>query len=194
MAITYPISTPSISRFASVVISANDAVGEDGSPFTFEKSFQDWGGQMWMAEVQLPTMNVACSSDWEAFLTKLRGKYGTFLLGDPARTEPRGTASSATITGAVGAASVSVTMTGTLLAGDMFQVGTGADSRLYKVLEDQTGTGTLEIWPALRSAASAAAITLTNPKGVFRLSDNQRGWSISNFRWRRIAFTAEEAI
>lgn len=194
MAITFPISTPSISRFASVVIRPTDAIAEDGSPFTFEKSFQDWGGQMWMAEVQLPTMNVQCASDWEAFLTKLRGKYGTFLLGDPSRTAPRGTASSATITGAVGAASVSVVMTGSLLAGDMFQVGTGADSRLYKVLQDQTGSGTLEIWPSLRATATNASINLTSPKGVFRLADNSRGWSVSNFRWRRIAFTAEEAI
>jgi hypothetical protein len=194
MAISYPITTPAISRFASVVFTPNDAIAEDGSPFTFEKSFQDWGGQKWLAEVQLPTMNAACSSDWEAFLTACRGKFGTFLLGDPARSEPRGTATAASITGAVGSATVSVTMTGTLLAGDMLQIGSGLDARLYKVLVDQSGNGSLEIWPSLRVAATSATAVLSNPKGVFRLVDNSRGWAISNFRWRRIAFMAEEAI
>lgn len=191
MAISYPLTTPTISRFASVVITPNDAVAQDGSPFTFEKSFQDWGGQQWLAEIQLPTMNVECSSDWEAFLTALRGTYGTFLLGDPARTSPRGTASSASITGAAGSSSPSITMTGTLLAGDMFQIGTGLNSRLYKVLQDQTGDGTLEIWPALSSAASSASLDLNNPLGLFRLTENMRSWSISNSRWRKVAFSAE---
>lgn len=194
MAISYPLTPPAISRFASVVISADDAIAADRSPFTFGESLHDWGGQKWMAEVQLPTMNVKCSSDWEAFLASLRGRYGTFLLGDPARIEPRGTASSATITGTQGASSVSVTMSGSLLAGDMFQLGGGINANLYKVLQDQTGSGTLEIWPGLRNGAADAPVYLDNPKGVFRLTENQRSWSISNFRWRRIAFTAEEAI
>lgn len=194
MAITYPITPPSISRYASIVITPNSAVAGDGSPFTFEQSFQDWGGQQWLAEVQLPTMNAACSSDWEAFITSLRGRFGTFLLGDPSRSAPRGTATSAAITGAEGADTVSVSMTGTLLAGDMFQIGTGASARLYKVLVNQSGNGNLEIWPRLRAAASSASATLTSPKGVFRLTDNATGWAISNGRWRRIAFTAEEAL
>lgn len=194
MAITYPLTTPSISRYASVIIRPNSAIASDGSPFTFDESFQDWGGQQWLAEVQLPTMNADCSSDWEAFLTAARGRFGTFLLGDPARTAPRGTATSASISGAEGAATVSVSMSGTLLAGDMFQIGSGATARLYKVLVDQSGNGSLEIWPGLRSAASNAAAVLSNPKGVFRLSENAPAWSVSNGRWRRIAFTAQEAI
>ena len=194
MAITYPLSTPSISRFASVLISADDAIARDQSPFDYSESVQDWGGQKWRAEVQLPTMSIACASEWEAFLTALRGRYGTFLLGDPSRSSPRGTATSATITGALGASTVTVSMTGSLLAADMLQIGSGASARLYKVLADRTGNGNLEIWPRLRSAASTSAVVLTSPKGVFRLADNTRGWAVTNARWRRIAFAAEEAI
>jgi hypothetical protein len=194
MAISYPLATPVITRHASVIFAADDAVAKDQSPFDYSESVQDWGGKKWRAEVQLPTMNAACSSEWEAFLTALRGRYGTFLLGDPSRSAPRGTATSATISGAAGAATVSVGMTGTLLASDMLQIGSGASARLYKVLVDQSGNGSLEIWPNLRVAASSASAVLVNPKGVFRLSENSRGWSVSNFRWRRIAFSAEEVV
>lgn len=194
MAITYPLNPPSISRYASIVISADDAVAGDGSPFTFEQSFQDWGGQRWLAEVQLPTMNEDCSSRWEAFLTSLRGRFGTFLLGDPARIAPRGDAIFLAISGTEGASSVTASLRGTMKAGDMFQIGGGSSSRLYKVLQDRTGDGTLEIWPSLRADASGVTATLSNPRGLFRLTDNQRAWAISNGRWRRIAFTAEEAL
>jgi len=166
MALSYPLTTPSISRYASVVMTASDAIASDGSPFTFEESHQDWGGQKWLAEVQLPTMNAACSSDWEAFLTALRGRFGTFLLGDPSRSSPRGTASSATITGSAGNATVTVAMTGTLLAGDMFQIGSGSSARLYKVLQDQSGGGSLEIWPSLRADASKRAFDRLNSAGM----------------------------
>lgn len=194
MAITYPLNPPTISRYASVVISPVDAIAADVSPFSFEQSLQDWGGEKWQAEIQLPTMNEECSSRWEAFLTALKGRYGTFLLGDPSRTLPRGDAIFMTVSGTAGASSVTVSLRGSMLAGDMFQLGSGSTSRMYKVLQNRTGDGTLEIWPSLRADASGATAILSNPRGVFRLAENTRTWAISNNRWRRIAFTAEEAI
>lgn len=194
MALTYPLSPPPISRFADVQIMATDAIAGDRSPFSFEESFQDWGGQMWTADVRLPTLNSKCAAPWEAFLTGLRGRFGTFLLGDPARSAPRGTATAVTVTGTLGSATVTVAMSGTLLAGDMFQLGSGATARLYKVLEDQSGNGSLEIWPRLRIAVTSQLMVLNNPVGVFRLASNDRGWATSNGRWRSISFSAQEAI
>ena len=41
-------------------------------------------------------------------------------------------------------------MTGTLKAGDYIQIGAASDATLHKVLVDQDGDGTLEVWPKLR--------------------------------------------
>jgi hypothetical protein len=85
-------------------------------------------------------------------------------------------------------------MTGTLLAGDYIQLGAGSSAKLHKVLVDQSGSGSLEIWPALRANYTASAATLTNPKGVFRLANNQTNWSIGANSAYAIQFEAMENI
>lgn len=134
------------------------------------------------------------AEQWIAFLISLRGQFGTFLLNDPLGCSARGTATSATITGSAGDRSVTVAMTGTLKAGDYFSLGTGTSTRLYKVLEDQSGSGTLEIWPALRDAASSATADLTSASGTFRLASNQQSWSINEASIYGLTFGAFEAI
>jgi hypothetical protein len=149
---------------------------------------------MWQADIALPAMDYINAAKWFAWLGSLNGQYGTFLLGDPRRCTARGTAATATITGSAGSSSVTVTMTGTLLAGDYFQLGSGSTARLYMVLQDQNGSGTLEIWPALRSAASAATATLSTPRGLFRLSSNEVARTADEIGRYGITFGAMEAI
>ena len=85
-------------------------------------------------------------------------------------------------------------MTGTLLAGDYIQLGTGANARLHKVLQDQDGNGTLEIWPALRADQSAVSADLTSAAGLFRLSSNEQSWSVNEASIYGITFGAMEAL
>ena len=127
-------------------------------------------------------------------LVGLKGQTGTFLLGDPDYATPQGTVSSCTLTGSAGDETVTVVMTGTLKAGDYIQLGAGSSARLHQVLLDQSGDGTLEIWPALRSSYSGATVTFNNPKGVFRLSNNVTSWSINNASAYGISFEAVEAL
>lgn len=194
MAITYPISMPTNIGFAQISLRAVNAVAISQSPFTFATQVHAYSGEKWGADITIPPINRENAEEWVAFLTKLRGSYGTFLLGDPAGASPRGTATSATITGTSGSRSVTVAMVGTLLAGDYIQLGTGSDSTLHKVLEDQSGNGTLEIWPALRKNRTSVSATLTNPKGVFRLTSNMQNWTITPPAFYQIAFSAEEVI
>ena len=84
-------------------------------------------------------------------------------------------------------------MTGTLLAGDYIQLGTGSDATLHKVLEDQSNGGTLEIWPALRKDRTGVAATLTNARGLFRLT-SLPSWSIDGQGIYSMSFSAQEAI
>jgi hypothetical protein len=85
-------------------------------------------------------------------------------------------------------------MTGTLLAGDYISLGSGATSRLHKVVQDRSGTGTIEIWPALRESVTDAAVDLTEAKGRFRLKDNITQWSINEISSYGITFDCVEAL
>jgi len=127
-------------------------------------------------------------------LVGLKGPTGTFLLGDPDYDTPQGTVSSCVVSGTAGEELVSVVMTGSLLAGDYIQLGDGASAKLHQVLADQTGDGTLDIWPALRSTYSSKSATFNAAKGVFRLSNNVTTWSINNTSAYGISFEAVEAV
>ena len=194
MSISYPLAFPTHTGATGFDLRAVNAVVSSRSPFTFASQVFAYPGQMWQADVSLPPMRRAAAEQWVAWLVSLRGGYGTFLLGNPMCDTIRGTATSATITGAAQSNSVTVTMTGTLLAGDMIQIGTGSDATLHKVLIDRSGSGTLEIWPALRKARTAVALTLTAPRGVFRLASNETAWSVNEASIYGISFSAMEAV
>ncbi len=199
MAISFPLSLPTVARVRSVELRAINAVAYSQSPFTFAGQAHAYQGQMWQADISLPPMRRTAAEQWLAFLLSLRGQYGTFLLGDPTCSSIRGTATSCSITGSSGDNTVSATVPSgeTLLAGDYIQLGSASTATLHKVLVDYTGTGAaadLEIWPAIRTTHSASSATLSNAKGNFRLSTNEQAWSINEASIYGITFGAMEAI
>lgn len=194
MAISYPLSTPTTIGIESIELRAVNAVAVSQSPFTYKQQVVSQGGQKWEASVNIPSVRRDLAADWKALLVALKGQTGTFLLGDPDYATPRGDVSSCTLTGTAGDSSVSVTMTGTLKAGDYIQLGSGSSARLHQVLIDQTGDGSLEIWPDLRSTYTDEVVTFNDAKGVFRLSTNITSWSINNASSYGISFEAVEAI
>jgi hypothetical protein len=101
-----------------------------------------------------------------------------------------------TLTGDAGKDTVQITLTGTLLAGDYIQLGTGSAARLHQVLVDRAaGTDVdLEIWPKLRSTYSGETVIYNNPKGVFRLGQSTTSWTIDNASFYGISFDAIEAL
>ena len=195
MAISYPLDTPTTVGFESIQLRAFNAVATSQSPFTYKQQVISHTGQKWEASVSIPSVLRDLAEPWAAFLTALKGQRGTFLLGDPLGATPRGTVSgTVTLTGDAGDETVDVVMTGSLLAGDYIQLGGDSSAKLHKVLVDQTGSGTLEIWPALRTNYTSANVTYTNAKGVFRLNQNVSSWQITNANSYGISFEAVEAI
>lgn len=194
MAISYPISTPSTIGIESITLRAVNAVATSQSPFTYKQQIVSHGGQRWEASITIPAVRRDTAADWKAFLVTLKGQQGTFLLSDPDYATPRGDVSACTLSGSTGDESVTVVMTGTLKAGDYIQLGSGSGAKLHQVLVDQTGNGTLEIWPALRDDYTSASVTFNNAKGVFRLATNVSEWSINNSSAYGITFEAVEAI
>jgi hypothetical protein len=195
MAISYPLNTPTTIGIESIELRAMNAVAISQSPFTYKQQVVAHQGQIWSASVSIPSVRRDLAADWKAMLVALKGSVGTFLLGDPDYATPRGTVSGTpTLSGTAGDSTVSVTMTGTLLAGDYIQLGTGSAARLHQVLVDQSGSGNLEIWPDLRSTYSGETVIYSSPKGVFRLGNSTTSWSIDNASFYGISFEAIEAL
>ena len=206
MAITYPLSLPTVTGIARIELRAINAVSYSVSPFTFAGQVHAYSGQMWQADITLPPMKRESAEEWLAFLVSLRGQYGTFLLNDPAATTPRGTVggtplvSGASQTGSsIDIDGCSTSVTGWLKAGDYVQFGSGSSTTLHKVLQDVdtngSGEATLEIWPGVRnSLVDNSAVVTSSAKGLFRLSSNTQAWSVDEASTFGITFGAVEAI
>ena len=194
MALTYPLALPTSIGIAQIELRAAQTVAVSSSVFTYKQQVIAYGGQQWSASVSIPAVRRDLAAPWKAMLIGLKGQVGTFLLGDPDYSTNQGTATTGTLTGAVATDTVTVTLDGTLVAGDYFQLGTGINSKLHTVLQDQSGNGSLEIWPPLRKAYTSETMILSSPKGVFRLSENVTSWSISNVSAYGISFEAVEVI
>lgn len=209
MAISYPLSLPTVSGIARVNLRAVNAVSISESPFTFKQQVIAHSGQRWEAEISMPAMQRADAEAWISFLMSLNGLKGTFLLGDPNASTPRGSASTAAGTPVVNGADQTgdsltidgcpTSATGYLKAGDYIQIGGGSAATLHKVLTDTdtnaSGQATLDIWPYIRTApADDATVIVSNAKGLFRLGSNQTEWSINEAAIYGITFPAIEAI
>ena len=194
MALSYPLTTPTTIGIESIELRAVNAVAISQSPFTYKQQVVSHGGQKWEASISIPSVHRDKAAQWKAMLVGLKGQTGTFLLGDPDYATPQGTVSSCVLSGAAGSDSAVVVMTGTLKAGDYIQLGTGSSSKLHQVLLDQSGNGTIQIWPSLRSTYSNATVVFNSPKGVFRLATNMTSWTINNASTYGISFEAVEAV
>lgn len=203
MSISYPLSLPSVSGIADIVLSAQCTTGICVSPYTSQAYVQQFDGQYWLADVSLPFMERADADQWKAFLLKLKGRYGTFLLGDPSATSPRGTATgSPQVKGASQTGTALITdgwtadVTNILCAGDYIQLGNRLYCSLDDVNSDGSGDATLELFPPLREPpGDNDSLTLTNCKGLFRLaSDAQAVVQTNGNGLYSLAFSAIEAI
>ena len=146
--------------------------------------------------MRIPTVRRDLAADWKAFLTALRGQTGTFLLGDPDYATPRGTVTAVDMTGSKGEDVITIdSMTGNFEAGDYFQMLNGSAARLYMILEQTSGTGDYSVWPRLREDYTISdTVILTNPKGVFKLTEASSRWTINNNSQYAISFQAEEKL
>jgi len=194
LAVIYPLNTPTSIGIESIELRTVNAVATSQSPFTYKQQVVSHQGQRWEASVSIPAVHRQLAAPWKSMLVALKGQTGTFLLSDPDYATPQGDVSSCTLSGSVRSGTATVVMTGTLKAGDYIQLGSGSSAKLHQVLVDQTGSGSLEIWPDLRDDYTSAAVVFNNAKGLFRLSSNISSWSINNTSTYGISFDAVEVL
>ena len=192
MAISFPITLPSSPAVQSVTITQVSVVAASRSPFTLKRQTQVHQGKLWRAELVYPIMTRAEGEPIIAARASLNGKEGTFYLSDPAGATPRGTATTPGTPVVKGASQTGqdinfdgapINQTGYLVAGDWVSLGSGASTRLYKVLADANSNGsgdfTLTLWPDVVTApADNATLTVSSAQGVFELSGNANPWEI----------------
>lgn len=209
MAETYPLTLPTHTGVASIQLMATDVVSASTSPFTLSQQIVRHSGERWSAQIEIPPTKRVDAEYWNSFLLRLRGRFGTFLMGDPSGATARGSASTSAGTPIVNGGSqtgnelnidgLPTSVTGYLLAGDYIQLGSGSTARLYKVLEDvdtnASGEATLNLWPNLRSSPTdGSAVAVSDAKGMFRLSTNDATWVINREGLYSISFAAVEAL
>lgn len=192
MTISYPLTAPAeivrASRFVPVLRRAT-AMSE--SPFTGKQQVLAWPMARWEATFDVANSLRDKGAVVEAFIASLRGRLGTFLMGPLHALAPRGTVnlSGVQVNGTAAAQATALPLKGmgagkTLLRGDYIQLGTGASSRLYLVVEDATANGsgqaTVSIEPGLRVvAANNDAVVTQNTVGVWRLTADAIGPAIT---------------
>ncbi len=195
MAISYPLTLPSSPNFSGARFGFQANVTVFKSPLSGIEQVLERPGGMWAVTYSLPPIKTASEiGEWTAFFSSLRGMAGTFEGFDPVRTTPRGTVSSCVVNGASQTgATLAVTMTGTLLKGDYIELDNTL--RYHQVVVDLSGSGNLEIEPALRESPSTGSnITFTNPKCQMRLTGNRIGWDQSDAQIYGFSFSAVEAL
>lgn len=204
--ISYPLSVPAGLVPASFVLRACDIVGASTSPFTASQQVYRHQGQYWEADVAYPPLTRAQAYSLIGVLDQAKGKFGTIIFGDPVHVRPLGSgAGTPKVNGTNALRSETLATKGwtpgslVLKAGDLFQLGTGLTTRLYRNLIDATADGsgncTLDIWPALRvQAVNNDDITVVNPKGLWRLTSNHRDYAIQVGQFYNISFQLREAL
>lgn len=206
MAISYPVTLPATPKPARVTLTQSSIVAITRSPFTGQAEVQEHPGQLWQAEIAWDTLRRLEAEPLIAAIMQLKGQFGTFLLGDPLGAQPRGNPQGAPVVDGAGQTGNSLltrgwtaSAQGVLLAGDYIRLGSGATTRLHKVLIDASADGfgkaTLDIWPRLREApADAQSVITSNAQGVFRLASNDVVWPIRAPNIYSLSIAAIEAI
>lgn len=175
------------------------------SPFTFSTQRFHFTGAAWKIEVEYPPMRREKAEALIATMAKLKGTFGTFLMGDWDGRTPRGIATGTPLVkgGSQTGDTLltdgwTVSKTGILKQGDYIQIGTTSSSRLFKVLDDAnsdgSGNASLTVWPpmfGLRSFGDNAQIFVQDTKTVFSL-DTDFGWDADMVSTYGASFTATE--
>lgn len=204
MAITYPLTFPISFGVSDFIIDLVRSVGVSESPFTFAEQVQEHQGEAWTIQATLKLLNRDQAEEYNAFLLKLHGRLGTFTMAVPGSETPRGVATGTPVVkGADQTGNIletdgwTISTTNIVKTGDFMQLGTGSDTRLYKILDDAnsdgSGNATLTIAPKIKVAvADNDPIIISNAKGLFRLSSNSNPVNISPPNQHTISFGAKE--
>ena len=198
---SFPITAPTSGGYQSASFGIERVVGKTMSPFTLREQVFAHPGAAWTGQITMAPMKGATAHEWAAFINRLAGVVGSFLMAPPDRTVPTGTQTAnfaASGASAIRATSVSVSGMGaskTLLAGDRISIGNIIYEQVVDVTADGSGLATLTIEPPLRVAlVGAGTIKTTAMLGEFRLTSNDVRASRRQDGTYKLAFDFREVL
>jgi hypothetical protein len=206
MPVIYPIDFPSTFGVSDYNIGLNHAVSGTPSPFTFEEQVQQHQGTAWDISFTINLLNRAQAEEYNAFILKLRGRTGTFTMFVPGSETPRGVVTgSPAVNGAsqtgedLNVNNLPLSTADVFKAGDFIQIETGANARLYKILDDVSSDGageaTLLLAPKITVAhPDTTAIIYQSAKGLFRAKANISPVNIKPPNQHTINFSARGVV
>ena len=202
---SYPLTLPTATGIQTQRFSLTRIVGVSQSPFTRQEQVIQHQGEYWSATLQLPPMLKDNASQWLSFLLQLRGRRGTFKLGDQDRKTIQGVATGTISVNGAGQTGNQVALDGFAVstnnvfkAGDYIQI----NSYLYMVTEDvnsnASGEADVKIEPSLRSGLETIAdddlVIYTNTTTLMRLDSNEVAWDTDQVSKYGISFACSEAL
>lgn len=178
MAISYPVTIPSSPTPSSVKWTEINVVGSSIAQYSLVRQVYDWGAGAWQIDVDYDPLDRDEAAPLIAFLSSLRGTYGSFYFGDTLFAAPQGAAGGTPKVKGGSQVGFSLLTDGwpssttVLKAGDMLSIENCLYRNLTDALTDGSGNVTLELWPTSRGHGDNAPIVTSAPKGIFRLTDN----------------------
>ena len=202
---TYPLTLPTATGIITQNFSLTRAVAVTTSPFTFQTQVHQHQGEFWRTVISLPPMLRANANIWLSFLLQLRGRRGTFKIGDQDAKTITGVATGTIRVNGASQTGNQVALDGfanstnnVFKPGDYIQIG----SYLYMVIEDvnsnSSGEANVKIEPALRSSIETinddTTVVYSNTTTLMRLDTNELGWQTDKVSKYGISFSASEAL
>ena len=145
-------------------------------------------GASWKATLSFSNLTNDDRREFMSFLVKLRGSSGRFYLHDHSHVSPRGIATGTPLVNGASQTGASlitdgwtISQTNILRAGDYIEVNDELKMVVADVNSDGSGNATLTIEPPLRaSPGENAAITVSEPKAIMRLTDDDQATAQTN--------------
>lgn len=172
-----------------------NSVAVNTSPYSFAQQVQNFGGARWEANVTLRPMVRSEALVFQAFLASLRGSTIAFRMGNPLSVMTSAPTASVNTVQSANQTTLGLTLSGgsNLSAGQEIQI----ENNLYMVLGDviTNGDRTVAVAPPLRKQyADNVAITVNEPKGIWRMKKPEVDWDIDRNSIYSFSFSCCEAV
>ena len=202
---SYPLTLPTVTGIKTQNWSMERVVAVTESPFTNQEQVYEHEGAQWRATFTLPPMKKESAAVWLAFLMSLRGRRGTFKIGDQDRKTIQGVATGTILVNGDAQTGNAINLDGfanstnnVFKAGDYIQI----NSYLYMVSadvnSDASGEATVYVEPSLRTGIEAinddTTVVYSNTTTLMRLDSNEFNWDTDHVSKYGISFSCSEAL
>jgi hypothetical protein len=202
---SYPLTLPTVTGITTQNFGLDRVVAVTESPFTNQEQVYEHEGAQWKGTFTLPPMKKESAAIWLAFLMSLRGRRGTFKMGDQDRKTIQGVATGTILVNGDAQTGNAINLDGfanstnnVFKAGDYIQI----NSYLYMVSadvnSDASGEATVYVEPSLRTGIEAinddTTVVYSNTTTLMRLDSNELNWDTNKVSVYGISFACSESL